>query len=85
MGCKVELLDDGRTVDVHVFDTKAIAEHYLTVSRGYTFERTQPWGETHSLDLYQGHGVTMHASIRQRRGGYWAVVFWDTSKDHPHG
>lgn len=79
MGCLVEKLDDGQEVEVHVFDTKLTATHYLTVSRGYTFDRHETWGFTSGIDFYQGPKPTLRASLREKTEAgrtLWSVAFW---------
>ncbi len=74
MGCMVEVTDTGVEVDVHVFDTKADAEHYVTRSRRYSL------AAFHGPDdfyFYKSAVEGEHASIRRTRGGQtWRACFW---------
>src|SRR4051812_24591705 len=85
MGCEVKKLDDGQEVEVHIFDTKEKAVHYLTVSRGYTFDRHETWGMTSGFDFYQGpiSSPTARAALREKRidnRDVWSVAFWRTER-----
>jgi hypothetical protein len=85
MGCEVQKTDTGVEVDVHRFDTKEAAEHYLTVGRRYTYDRHETWGLTSGIDFYQGPNPGLRASLREKfeRGPIsatpwhgWSVAFW---------
>lgn len=80
MGCRVEKTATGVEIDVHVFDTKDDAVHYVTRSRRYTFERHEPWGFTPGYDFFKGAVAGERASVRQgpHANGVptWCAAFW---------
>lgn len=80
MGARIEMTDTGTETEVHLFDTKAAAERYVTASRGYTYDRHEPWGFTAGLDFYQGPRPKDRAAIREAPGGYWKAVFWPVTE-----
>lgn len=85
MGCLVEKTDTGVEVEIHRFDTRDLAAHYLTVSRGYTFDRHEPWGVSSGIDFYRGRSPHFRASLREKTADgwktdsdrkFWSVAFW---------
>lgn len=76
MGCLVEKTDTGVEIELHVFDTKADAAHYVTRPRRYTFERHEPWSFTPGYDFYKGAVEGERASVRQGPHGLWRAAFW---------
>ncbi len=85
MGCTVEKTDTGVEIDVHVFDTKLAATHYLMVGRRYKYERHETWGFTSGIDFYQGPNPEERASLREKTSSHfgnpckktiWSVAFW---------
>lgn len=75
MGCMVEKTDTGVEIDVHVFDTKADAEHYVTRSRRYAFERHDTWGTTPGFDFYNG-AIPGERAVIRAAGKAWRAAFW---------
>jgi hypothetical protein len=75
MGCLVERTDTGVEVDVHVFDRREDAVHYVTVSRLYRFERHAPWGYVGEFDFYTGPSPRARACVRKKDGS-WRACFW---------
>lgn len=69
MGHKVETVN-GVEHQVHAFDTQAAATHYLSVSRTFTYDRTEG-----GLLFYYGPNFGERAALR-KRGDAWAVSFW---------
>jgi hypothetical protein len=80
MGCAVEKTATGVEIDVHVFDTKDDAVHYVTRSRRFAFERHEPWGFTPGYDFFNGAFPGERASVRQgpQANGRptWIAAFW---------
>lgn len=77
-------MGDHNEIDLHVFDTCEVAQHYLTVSRGYTFDHHKPWTSTDGIDFYKNGTPGLRASLRKRADGRYGVAFWGISKDHPN-
>lgn len=75
MGHRVEQAHDGAEVEIHRFDSKESAHHYVTVSRAYVFRRHEPWGFTDGIDFYQGPQAEQRASVR-KFDGFWTAAFW---------
>lgn len=73
MGCLVEITDTGIEVDIHKFDFRERAVHYLTVGRGLTYDRQDSWGFS-EIVFYRGANG-QRASLR-KKGGYWSAAFW---------
>lgn len=75
MGHLVEITDTGIEIEVHVFDHRKDAAAYVLKSRGYTFDRHEPWAFTGGFDFYRGPNQGEHSAVSQR-GGKWRAVFW---------
>lgn len=75
MGCLVEKTDTGIEVELHLFDDFALATHYMTVGRGYEFDRHEPWMSTPGFDFYNGPNGKL-GCVRILKG-MWRAVFWN--------
>jgi hypothetical protein len=75
MGCRVEQAHNGDVLDVHIFDTKEAAEHYVKIARCYSFDRHESWVGTPGVDFYQGPDREDRASVH-RYQGTWRANFW---------
>lgn len=81
MGYLAQITDTGVEVEVHRFDTKELAEHYVTRGRRYVFDRHEVWGMTAGLDFYKGADKE-RASVRGKiidGKPLWQAVFWKAS------
>ena len=75
MGCLVEITATGVEVEIHKFDTRERAQHYLTVGRGYTFDKHEDWALAPGFDFYNGPVEGERATLRNK-DGLWQVCFW---------
>lgn len=75
MGCQVEITATGVEVEIHKFDTRERAEHYLMIGRGYTFDKHVDWAFAPGFDFYNGRVEGERATLRNR-DGLWHVCFW---------
>ena len=79
MGCAVEKLDDGREIDIHMFDSKIAAIKYL-VNERYRYDRHEPWAFTSGLDFYDGPPRSHHKASVREKSGYWQVAIWKSTR-----
>lgn len=79
MGHQAEQGYDGTALEVHSFDSELQAQHYVKTSRGYTYDRHEPWAFTSGIDLYKGPDAGQMAAIRPK-GKFWTASFWTEKK-----
>jgi hypothetical protein len=81
MGAKIEVTDTGQEIEVHAMHNRVAAIHYMTVQRGYRFDRHETWGFTSGFDFYQGPKPEQRGCIRERANG-WYCIFWNQKIDN---
>lgn len=80
MGAQIDRTATGVEIEIHVFDTRALAEQYVKVGRRYSFDKHEDWALClGGFDFYNGPVEGERATIRCKDGKAWHAVFWINS------